>query len=169
MSFSRMPAASLIGIIMAGCAASGPHPREERDFLFAGRVCRRCSNCGPLRRGVLLPSASVVLPAPDLSLAAMGTRVEAVCVGFLVATGLFWAAQFASRPFPRRKQKNDRRDPGGYFFQMPSSMPRLRSYSIPQYFVISPSIRYANSSMAITLAAKKNSRSDSACSKKPKP
>ena len=30
-----------------------------------------------------------MLPAPDLSLAAMGTRVEAVCVGFLVATGSF--------------------------------------------------------------------------------
>jgi hypothetical protein len=76
--------------------------------------------------GAMFAVAAPMFPAPDLSLAAMGTRVEAVCVGFLVATGLF-----------------------GLLSLTP--------------------IRYANSSMAITLAAKKNSRSDSACSKNPKP
>jgi hypothetical protein len=119
MSFSRMPAASLIGIIMAGCAASGPHPREERDFLFAGWVCRRCSNCGPLRRGGLAAvrecGASGARFVPGGDGYSCGGGLRRVFGGDRIVLG----CSVASRPFPRRKQENDRRDPGGYFLQMP--------------------------------------------------
>jgi hypothetical protein len=48
--------------------------------------------------------AAPMLPAPDLSLAAMGIRVEAVCVGFMVATGLFGVLSCLT-PFPRAETK----------------------------------------------------------------
>jgi hypothetical protein len=48
--------------------------------------------------------AAPMLPAPDLSLAAMGIRVEAVCVGFMVATGLFRVLSCLT-PFPRAETK----------------------------------------------------------------
>ncbi len=43
----------LAGVSDFRCPSSGRHPREERDFLFAGWVCRGCSNCGSLHRGNL--------------------------------------------------------------------------------------------------------------------
>jgi hypothetical protein len=60
--------------------------------------------------GAMFAVAAPMLPAPDLSLAAMGTRVEAVCVGFLVATGLFGLLSCLT-PFPQAETKNDRREP----------------------------------------------------------
>ena len=39
--------------------------------------------------GAMFAVAAPMLPAPDLSLAAMATRVEAVCAGCMVAAGLF--------------------------------------------------------------------------------
>ncbi len=60
--------------------------------------------------GAMFAVAAPMLPAPDWSLAAMSTRVEAVCVGFLMATGLFGLISCLTPPYPRRKQKNNRRD-----------------------------------------------------------
>jgi hypothetical protein len=54
--------------------------------------------------GAMFAVAAPMLPAPDLSLAAMGTRVEAVCVGFMVATGLFGVLSCLT-PFPRTETK----------------------------------------------------------------
>ena len=54
--------------------------------------------------GAMFAVAAPMLPAPDLSLAAMGTRVEAVCVGFLVATGLFGLLSCLT-PFPQAETK----------------------------------------------------------------
>ena len=54
--------------------------------------------------GAMFAVAAPTLPAPDLSLAAMATRVEVVCVGFMVATGLF-ALLSCLTPFPRAETK----------------------------------------------------------------
>jgi hypothetical protein len=54
--------------------------------------------------GATFAVAAPMLPAPDLSLAAMGTRVEAICVGFLVATGLFGLLSCLT-PFPQAETK----------------------------------------------------------------
>jgi hypothetical protein len=54
--------------------------------------------------GAMFAVAAPMLPAPDLSLAAMGTRAEAVCVGFLVATGLFGLLSCLT-PFPQAETK----------------------------------------------------------------
>jgi hypothetical protein len=48
--------------------------------------------------------AAPMLPAPDLSLVAMGSRVDAVCVGFTVATGLFGLLSCLTA-FPRAETK----------------------------------------------------------------
>ena len=54
--------------------------------------------------GAMFAVAAPMLPAPDLSLAAMGTRVEAVSIGFLVATGLFGLLRQLA-PLPRMEAK----------------------------------------------------------------
>jgi hypothetical protein len=54
--------------------------------------------------GAMFAVAAPMLPAPDLSLAAMATRVEAVCAGFMVATGLFGLLSCLT-PFPRAETK----------------------------------------------------------------
>jgi hypothetical protein len=54
--------------------------------------------------GAMFAVAAPMLPAPDLSLAAMATLVEAVCVGFMVATGLFGLFSCLT-PFPRAETK----------------------------------------------------------------
>jgi hypothetical protein len=54
--------------------------------------------------GAMFAVAAPMLPAPDLSLAAMASRVEAVCVGFMVATGLFGLLSCLT-PFPRAETK----------------------------------------------------------------
>jgi hypothetical protein len=54
--------------------------------------------------GAMFAVAAPMLPAPDLSLAAMATRVEAVCVGFMVATGLFGLLSCLT-PFPQAETK----------------------------------------------------------------
>jgi len=54
--------------------------------------------------GAMFAVAAPMLPAPDLSLAAMTTRVEAVCVGFMVATGLIGLLSCLPA-FPRTETK----------------------------------------------------------------
>jgi hypothetical protein len=54
--------------------------------------------------GAMFAVAAPMLPAPDLSLVAMATRAEAVCVGFMVATGLFGLLSCLT-PFPRAETK----------------------------------------------------------------
>jgi hypothetical protein len=54
--------------------------------------------------GAMFAVAAPMLPAPDLSLAAMGTRVGAVCLGFSVATGLFGLLSCLT-PFPEAETK----------------------------------------------------------------
>jgi hypothetical protein len=66
--------------------------------------------------GAMFAVAAPMLPAPDLFLAAMRTSVEAVCVGFLGATGLFGLLSCLT-PFPQAETKNDRRDPAVIFFK----------------------------------------------------
>jgi hypothetical protein len=54
--------------------------------------------------GAMFAVAAPMLPAPDLSLAAMATRVEAVCAGSMVAAGLFGLLSCLTR-FPRAETK----------------------------------------------------------------
>ena len=54
--------------------------------------------------GAMFAVAAPMLPAPDLSLAAMATRVAAVCTGCMVTAGLFGLLSCFT-PFPRAETK----------------------------------------------------------------